>query len=61
MVGSRLGSDICTGEHRYFVSEVKGSSSDEFVWVVKVCTACPRVERVKIPLDPDKPLVVESN
>ena len=43
--------DKCLGSHRWFVSEVKGSTSDKQVWVVKICTACDEVRRVIIPLD----------
>ena len=46
----------CTGNHRWFVSEVKGTTADKFVWVIKVCTACDEVRRVIIPLDTNLPI-----
>jgi hypothetical protein len=48
----------CFGEHRWFVSEVKGTITDPVVWVVKVCTACDAVRRVIIPLDAQKSIQV---
>lgn len=46
----------CSGEHRFYVSEVRGLSTDKEVWVILVCTACGEVRRAIIPLDPNKPI-----
>jgi hypothetical protein len=47
----------CVGSHRFFVSEVKGTSADDQVWVILVCTSCGHARRIVIPLDFEKPIL----